>query len=261
MLEKHSPAYLVVNRQHDIVRFSGGQTGRYLEPSSGVATLALFSILRKSLRPTVRAAVDKAFASRQAVVHDNLRIRIDGQSCAVRVIVEPVIDDGADMGLCAVAFEDLGAIAERGKAKGAAGAGDSAAQALEDELARTREQLQSALDEAEGANEETRSSAEEYQSVNEELQSSNEELETAKEEMQSINEELQTQRRAEQQERPAHAVEQRHAESAGKHADRDDLPRQRHADQRLHPGDHDGLPPARTRPRPAHHRDRQPPGL
>ncbi len=140
VLEKHSPAYLVVNRQNEIVRFSGGQTGRYLEPSAGVATLALFGILRKTLRPTVRAAVDKAFHTRRAVVHDNLRIRIDGQDCAVRVIVEPVIDDGTDMGLCVVAFEDLGAIAERGRAKGGGGAGDAAVQALEDELARTREQ-------------------------------------------------------------------------------------------------------------------------
>lgn len=63
---------------------------------------------------------------------------------------------------------------------------------LEEELFRTRQQLQAALDDVQRAVGETRSSTEEYQAVNEELQSSNEELETAKEEMQSINEELQT---------------------------------------------------------------------
>ena len=187
-LEKHSPAYLVINRQNEIVRFSGGQVGQYLEPSAGVATLSLFSILRKSLRPAVRPAVQRAFAARQAVVLEDRRIKFDGQSRAVRVIVEPMADDD----LCVVAFQDLGAVAERKRTRGPAKSGDANIEALEDDLARTREQLQAALDEADGANEETRSSAEEYQSVNEELQSSNEELETAKEEMQSINEELQT---------------------------------------------------------------------
>ncbi len=43
-LEKHSPAYVVVNRQHDIIRFSGGEIARYLEPAAGVATLGLFGI-------------------------------------------------------------------------------------------------------------------------------------------------------------------------------------------------------------------------
>jgi two-component system, chemotaxis family, CheB/CheR fusion protein len=192
-LEKHSPAYLVVNRQHEIVRFSGGETGRYLEPAAGIASLGLFGILRKSLRPVVRAALQKAFATGQAVLHEKLRTKIDRETRAVTVIVEPIVDDGQEPSLCVVAFQDLGPIAERGKTRGSVEATDAATvQALEEELFRTKEQLQAAIDEAEGANEETSSSAEEYQSVNEELQSSNEELETAKEEMQSINEELQT---------------------------------------------------------------------
>jgi two-component system, chemotaxis family, CheB/CheR fusion protein len=192
VLEKHSPAYLVINRQHEIVRFSGGQTGRYLEPTAGAPTLSLFGILRKSLRPIVRTAVEKAFASRQAVVNERVNIKIDGHSRAVTVIVEPIADDGPSATLCVVAFQDLGSIAERRKAKGAVEPQDANVQALEDELFRTKEHLQAAIDDAEAANQETGSSAEEYQSVNEELQASNEELETAKEEMQSINEELQT---------------------------------------------------------------------
>jgi len=192
VLERHSPAYLVINRQNEIVRFSGGQTGRYLEPSAGAPTLSLFGILRKSLRPIVRAAVEKAFASGQAVVNERVNIKIDGYSRAVTVIVEPIADDGSSPGLCVVAFQDLGSIAERRKAKGSVEPQDANVQALEDELFRTKEHLQAAIDDAEAANQETGSSAEEYQSVNEELQASNEELETAKEEMQSINEELQT---------------------------------------------------------------------
>lgn len=64
--------------------------------------------------------------------------------------------------------------------------------ALRQELAATREYLQSVIEQQETSNEELRSANEEIQSSNEELQSINEELETTKEELQSVNEELAT---------------------------------------------------------------------
>jgi two-component system CheB/CheR fusion protein len=63
---------------------------------------------------------------------------------------------------------------------------------VEQELAATREYLQSIIQEVEAANEELQSANEEILSSNEELQSTNEELDTAKEELQSTNEELNT---------------------------------------------------------------------
>src|SRR5262249_20291890 len=63
---------------------------------------------------------------------------------------------------------------------------------LRQELAATREYLQSMVEQQDAANEELRSPNEEILSSNEELQSTNEELETAKEELQSTNEELTT---------------------------------------------------------------------
>ena len=65
-------------------------------------------------------------------------------------------------------------------------------QQLEQELAASREYLQSIIQELEAANEELQSANEEVLSSNEELQSTNEELDTAKEELQSTNEELNT---------------------------------------------------------------------
>ncbi len=52
-LAKHSPSFIVVDRQSNIVRYSGGEVGRYLEPSAGVASLGIHSNLRKTLRITV----------------------------------------------------------------------------------------------------------------------------------------------------------------------------------------------------------------
>jgi len=191
-LEKHSPAYVVVNRQHDVIRFSGGEIGRYLEPSAGPATLGLFAILRRSLRQTVRAALEQVAANRQAVLRHRVRIKMGGATRAINVIVEPITVEGSDPNLNVVAFQDLGTVAESVRVRNAAEPRDAIARELEEELSRTKEQLQTALDTAQSAIDETRSNTEEYQTVNEELQSSNEELETAKEEMQSINEELQT---------------------------------------------------------------------
>src|SRR5207302_1387642 len=63
---------------------------------------------------------------------------------------------------------------------------------LKQELAATKEYLQSIIEEREGTNEELQSANEEIQSANEELQSTNEELQTSKEELESANEELNT---------------------------------------------------------------------
>lgn len=187
-LEKYSPVYVVIDKHHDILRFSGGEAGRYLEPSSGAASLNLFGMLRKVLRPIVRSTMQQALSTKEAAVHDAVPVRIDGQSRAVTVIVEP-LTEGA---LCVVAFRDDG-IRAGSRSKKAAIASDTAAtEAMEHELRTMRTQLQAAIDELETINEDRRTAAEEYQSANEELQSSNEELETSKEEMQSINEELQT---------------------------------------------------------------------
>ena len=70
---------------------------------------------------------------------------------------------------------------------------------IQDELVRSREELeaaneelQSTGEELETTNEELQSTVEELETTNEELQSTNEELETMNEELQSTNEELQT---------------------------------------------------------------------
>jgi two-component system, chemotaxis family, CheB/CheR fusion protein len=63
---------------------------------------------------------------------------------------------------------------------------------LKQELAGTKDYLQSIIEGQEASNEELQSANEEIQSGNEELQSTNEELQTSKEELESANEELNT---------------------------------------------------------------------
>jgi two-component system, chemotaxis family, CheB/CheR fusion protein len=193
VMEQYAPAYFVIDRNHEILRFSGSEARHYLEPSPGTANLQLFSILHKTLRPAVRAAVQCAVADRKTVVTENLTIRIDGKTRDVTLIVEPIIESaGKDRGICVVAFRDAAPASNAPQGTTTNTTSPIATTALENELSATRFQLRAASDELEAAIEDMKSTTEEFQAVNEELQSSNEELETAKEEMQSINEELQT---------------------------------------------------------------------
>lgn len=193
VMEQYAPAYFVIDRNHEILRFSGSEARHYLEPSPGAANLQLFSILQKSLRPAVRAAVQSAVTDRKSVITDHLTVRIDGQTRDVTLIVEPIIETtGKDRGVCVVAFRHVAPVTIAAHGSIPAETAPIANTALENELNATRFQLRAATDELETAIEDMKSTSEEFQAVNEELQSSNEELETAKEEMQSINEELQT---------------------------------------------------------------------
>ena len=188
-MEKYYPPHVVIDLRNQIVRFSGGSMGQYLEPAPGAPSFALFDILRKPLRPAVRALLLEVHAAGAPVRQANVTLRIDGRPHLLTLIAEPMDDDG---NLIVLAFQDNG---PRSPADALEQSGKEATdnmRSLEQELRTTRTQLQSTIDELEVASEEMKSSNEEYQSVNEELQSANEELETSKEEMQSVNEELQT---------------------------------------------------------------------
>jgi len=184
-LEKYSPACIIIDRQDEVVRFSG-RVGPYIEPSAGAASLNLFSILRKDLLPTVRAAVRNAFTTGRQVDHEDIVVAVNGNTKSVDLVVDPILSK-AEEPLYVVAFQERGSNGTRKAAPAAAGGA-----VVADEPGATRAQLQTMIDELETTNEELMSSNEEYQSVNEEFQSANEELESAKEELQSLNEELQT---------------------------------------------------------------------
>ncbi len=186
LMERHAPAYVVVDGNHDVLRFSG-TTDKYLGPSPGAASLNLFSLIRRGLRPAARSALVKAVATGQPVRHDAVAMETHGERQLVDLVVEPVPD--SDVKLWVVAFLDRKpeAMDKRPKEPHS-----RPIAALERELKATRERLETTIDQLETSNEELKSANEEYQSVHEEMQSTTEELETSKEELQSINEELQT---------------------------------------------------------------------
>jgi len=192
LLEKYTPAYVVINANHDVLRFAG-DTGRYLSPSTGAASLNVFSLLHKRLREPARVIVRRAFASAETVTRDDLSVDVGSQHQPLRLIAEPLLDKDGSVTMCLLAFSDANAVAGPAAPPSASPSSVELARirALEHELESAYTQLHAAVELHQSVNEELKSANEEYQSVNEELQSSNEELETSKEEMQSINEELQ----------------------------------------------------------------------
>ncbi len=140
--------------------------------------------LEISYRPIeLRSLIEQAHAERRPVVRSNVERRFaDGETHYLDVIVTPLLDEPHGALGVSVAFVDV-----------------TRSQRLQEELQRSREEiqtaneeLQSSNEELETTNEELQSSNEELETTNEELQSTNEELETMNEELQSTNEELQT---------------------------------------------------------------------
>jgi two-component system CheB/CheR fusion protein len=140
--------------------------------------------LELSYRPVeLRSLIERAAAERRTIVLREVPFGGgDGHPAFLDVQVIPLFDGTADVIGIAATYADV-----------------SRHRKLQDELERSRheveaayEELQSTSEELETTNEELQSSVEELETTNEELQSTNEELETMNEELQSTNEELQS---------------------------------------------------------------------
>ena len=105
-LAKYSPAFLVVDRQSTIVRYSGGEVVRYLEPVAGPASLSLMSNLRKNLRSVVRGALQSVMKTGDGAIIDNVSMIMEGQHRLVCIIIEPVLNAGGEE-YYVIAFQDI----------------------------------------------------------------------------------------------------------------------------------------------------------
>jgi two-component system CheB/CheR fusion protein len=190
-----APPAVVINRQGEVL-YIHGRTGKYLEPTAGRANWNIFKMAREGLELELPTAVRLAVSKGQEVMRRNLRVRTNGEHQEINLRVHPLAKPEELAGLLLVMFEELQpAPAPAAEQKGDTIPAQEAREVireLEQELARSQENLQTVSEELESADEELQSTNEEYQSANEELQSTNEELESSREELQSVNEELVT---------------------------------------------------------------------
>ncbi|MES2438242.1 MAG: PAS domain S-box protein [Verrucomicrobiota bacterium] len=188
---KYAPPGVVITTGMEIVQFRG-ETGSYLAPAAGMASLHLMKMLREGLLVGVRAAILRAGEEGHTVREAGLLVRTDAGNREVAVEVIPIRNGTSKASGFIVLFDEGQQPARVSPPAPPVHVGDGAEEIarLTQELAATREYLQSLLEQHDATNEELQSANEEAQSSNEELQSLNEELETSKEEIQSTNEEL-----------------------------------------------------------------------
>jgi len=193
LLQQFTPAAVLTDRTGTIL-YVHGDTGPYLRPAPGHATLGVIEMARPGLEIELRAAVQRA-AKGKAVFRAGIPVGRPSAGLTVDLTVRPVPSPRATAGLLLVTFQEA-RLAAAGKAeRGGGSAGARSARRIQEltrALTYTRESLQATIEEQQASHEELQSTNEELQSTNEEVQSSNEELETAKEELQSVNEELST---------------------------------------------------------------------
>ncbi len=195
--ETYAPPGVIVDSTLNVVQFRG-QTGAFLEPAPGDPSMNVLKMAREGLLGGLRAAIQEARRKRTRVSNRGVRVRSNGGWREVDVEVFPLGDVERQHLMILFDGESIGGRSGRRRAAPprpeAPIGGRKNAQVfrLEQELAASREHLQSIIQELEAANEELQSANEEVLSANEELQSTNEELDTAKEELQSTNEELNT---------------------------------------------------------------------
>src|SRR5262249_50378578 len=201
LLTKYVPSAVVVNEDMDILQ-SRGSISRYLELPAGKVSLNLFKMARQGLLYELRALLEQARQKSMAVSKDSVSIEDGKNPAVVRLEVIPFRTPARDRQHFLVLFEEKGG--EDGSVNAHAkqtqepsfkeveDAKESQISQLKQEIAATKEYLQSIIEGQEATNEELQSANEEIQSGNEELQSTNEELQTSKEELESANEELNT---------------------------------------------------------------------
>ena len=204
LLQSYAPASVVTNLKGDIL-FVHGDTGKYLRPAPGQASLNVIEMAREGLQLELRAAIHAAAEKSTPTLSRVASFGSHGDYNSVSFSVRPLPYPDANNGLLLVSFQDVATVKPAPavpdpSVSGKPVRGKSAAKAdelrrveqLERELSYTKENLHATIEEQQASNEELKSTNEEMQSTNEELQSTNEELETSKEELQSLNEELVT---------------------------------------------------------------------
>lgn len=183
--------YVVINTNYDVLEVFG-DVRLFLGIPQGSMQINLLKLINKDLMPVLRSLLTRALKARESVASSIQRFELYGTNYYLRFVIKPIIYSLGAEELFLVIFEllDINAYMQPAVEVSSNEALHARLAELENELAVTREHLQSYIEELETGNEELQSLNEELQSTNEEFQSTNEELETTNEELQATNEEM-----------------------------------------------------------------------
>ncbi|MEI6705851.1 MAG: chemotaxis protein CheB [Methylococcales bacterium] len=183
-----APASVIIDAKGDIL-YVHGDTGKYLRPALGLASLNIVEMAREGLSLELHAAIHAATSHHTLTLNREMQVKTNGGFSTVALSVRSLLDSEGMQNQLLVSFQDV--ISPKPLRKKTTKASEvTRIGELERDLQLVKENYQVSIEEQQAYNEELKATNEELQSTNEELQSTNEELETSKEELQSVNEEL-----------------------------------------------------------------------
>jgi two-component system CheB/CheR fusion protein len=193
ILSTYAPAAVVIDHNFQVRQFRG-RTDVFLEHAPGPATLNLIQLARPNLVPDLRATIRRAIKTDKPARTERAKVSLRGKNYEINIQVVPFKIPGTNKPSFLVIFDESTRGNKRERLLRVLGKTSVQREVtdLRQELAASKDSLQTIIEETEATNEELKAANEEIESSNEELQSTNEELETAKEELQSTNEELTT---------------------------------------------------------------------
>ncbi len=188
LVQFFAPASVITDLKGNII-YVHGDTGKYLRPATGHASLNVIDMSREGLNLDMYAAIHSTVSTGMSVLNQEMVVKTNGDLTKVSLSVRLIPSSETNQSVLLISFQDV--ISQKPRRKRAAKSEEiGRTQELEHELTYLKESYQASVEEQQASNEELKSTNEELQSTNEELQSTNEELETSKEELQSVNEEL-----------------------------------------------------------------------
>ncbi len=191
LLRTFAPPAVLTDAGGNIL-FVHGDTGRWLRPAPGQATLNVIEMAREELQAELRMAFSTGAADGESLRVVDVAIDALEGPLQVQLGVRRIADSGGLPMLLVTFSEVAGTPVRKRRRTGGKGADAARIESLERRLAYISENLHATIEEKQAAIEELQSTNEEMQSTSEEMQSTNEELETSKEELQSLNEEMST---------------------------------------------------------------------
>src|SRR5688500_1058015 len=106
LLQSYAPASVITNLQGNIL-YVHGETGRYLRPAPGQATLNVVEMAHEELQLELRAAVHHAVSHATPTLRRTLSVKADGDIQALSFSVRRLRDPDAGEGLLLVSFQEV----------------------------------------------------------------------------------------------------------------------------------------------------------
>ncbi len=112
LLQSYAPASVVTDEKGNIL-FVYGETGKFLRPAPGNASLNVVEMAREGLKFELRKAIHNAAEHKKQVVCKDIPVKTNGESHGMNLTVRPLSVPGSSSGVLLVSFQEIKPEAKR----------------------------------------------------------------------------------------------------------------------------------------------------